>query len=361
MSFYNFGEGLELADSTESTGAYPGGAYYGLNTPLPAALFDRSAKDFPEFNTTISDQYREDIFEQHLRRGNLGPVKGLPGLTFVWLPQDHGGTPSAALGYPYLQSFPADNDLALGRLVDTLSHRKEWPSTAIIVLEDDSQGGFDSVDAHRTIGMVISPWAKRSFVSDQHTSTTSMTKTIDLLLGLPMLNQSDATSSDLLDMFSDTYNPAPYTALPSDARLFDPTKVKRVHDGLFGGPLAPGFNDDLSPAHSEPGEKLAVNIDDQRARPAGHPGGSVVTSGGLVVDESSRQALTGLAPRTAPIGGAVPAAAACPAVLGGIDLAASSTTRALAATGGWTGLSFGAAILMLGGALLRRRRAAGND
>lgn len=347
-TFYNFGEGLELADTTESAGVYPGGAYYGLNTPLPAALFGLSAKDFPEFNTTISDQYREDIVEQHLRHGDLGPAKGLPGLTFVWLPQDHGGTPNAALGYPYLQSFPADNDLALGRLVDTLSHRKEWPSTAIIVLEDDAQGGFDSVDAHRTIGMVISPWAKRSFVSDQHTSTTSMVKTVDLLLGLPMLNQDDATSTDLLDLFTDTYQPQPYTALPSDARLFDPAKVTRVHDGLFAGPPTSGSatsksdGDQLKVAERD--EPLSLSIDDEAQRPAGQPGGAVVTVGGVTVDQSSRAALTGLPPRAAPVSTTVTGSASCRPTTSS-DLAGGLPTGVLAATG-----------LAIGGLLVRRHR-----
>jgi YVTN family beta-propeller protein len=261
-TYYDFGEGLELADSDEQAQAYPTGALYGLNTPLPAALYDHTARDFPEFNTTISDQYRMDVVQKHLAHS------ALPELTYIILPQDHGGTPSAALGFPYLQSFPADNDLALGRLVGTLSRRPDWSSTAVLVLEDDPQGGVDSIDAHRTLGMVMSPWAKRGYVSATHTSTASVVKTAELLLGLPMLNQADATAADLLDQFTDTADGSPYPVQPSDTRLFDPMAVRRLT-----GPHAPA-------AAGRPQQ-----IDDPDDRPAGQPGGAPVVVNGKVVDE----------------------------------------------------------------------------
>ena len=269
LSYYDFGEGLELADSDERSQQYPTGALYGLNTPLPAALFEHTARDFPEFNTTISDQYRLDVVQRHLRRNDVGVSRGLPQLSYVWLEQDHGGTPDASLGYPYPQSFPADNDLALGRLVSTLSTRPDWSSTAVIVLEDDPQGGLDTVDAHRTLGMIMSPWAKRSFVSAEHTSTASVVKTIELLLGLPMLNQADATANDLLDMFTDTADASAYPLQLSDQRVFDETAVRRLSE----------------PEGATPGtSSRSAQIDDPTDRPAGQPGGPAVLVAGKPVD-----------------------------------------------------------------------------
>jgi YVTN family beta-propeller protein len=277
MTYYNFGEGLELADSNERAGAYPTGADYGLNTPLPAALWGHTARDFPQFNTTISDQYREDVVERHLARNQVGGRNGrLPQLMYITLPQDHGGTPDAALGYPYLQSFPADNDLALGRLVATLSRRPEWASTAVLVLEDDPQGGLDTVDAHRTLGLVISPWAKRGHVAGAHTSTSSVVKTVELLLGLPMLEQQDATAGDLLDAFTDVADVSPYRLVPSDPRVFDPRQTKRLWS-----------------VGDAPVDVRALGIDDPEDRPAGQPGGAPVLVNGKPVDQSPTRAVIG--------------------------------------------------------------------
>jgi YVTN family beta-propeller protein len=334
LTYYNFGEGLELADSSERSGALPTGADYGLNTPLPAALFDHSARDFPEFNTTINDQYREDVIERHLRRNQVGAAKGqLPQLMYVWLPQDHGGTPDAGLGYPYLQSFPADNDMALGRLVDTLSHRPDWSSTAVLVLEDDPQGGLDSVDAHRTLGLVISPWTKRGYVSGIHTSTSSVVKTVELLLGLPMLEQQDATANDLLDGFTDHPDLSPYNVIVSDPRVFDAGHVQRL-----GHPTA---------ARSS---VLPLGIDDPEDRPQGQPGGAPVYVDGQRVDESPSHSLVG-PPRTHPQPRLDPTVSAraqvCPVVAGRRPgLAATGNSPVPAAVG----------IVLLGLAVAVRRR-----
>ena len=106
-------------------------------------------------------------------------------------------------GYPYRSSFVADNDLALGRMIELLSHSPYWKNMAIIVTEDDAQGGLDSIDAHRSLLMVISPYAKRGYATRGHTSIASIHKTINLLLGLPPLNQYDAAACDLREAFTD--------------------------------------------------------------------------------------------------------------------------------------------------------------
>jgi hypothetical protein len=123
----------------------------------------------------------------------------------------------------------ADNDLALGKLVELFSHSPFWKDMAIFVTEDDAQDGRDHVDAHRSLLLVASPYARRG-VSHVHTSMASILKTFNLIFGLPPLNQYDAAASDLADMFTDQPDFTPYEALPSDTRIFDPAKV--VEPGL---------------------------------------------------------------------------------------------------------------------------------
>jgi hypothetical protein len=121
----------------------------------------------------------------------------------------------------------ADNDLALGKVVELLSHSPFWKDMAIVVTEDDAQDGQDHVDAHRSLLLVISPYARRG-VSHVHTSMASILKTFFQILGMPPLNQYDAVATDLSDMFTDKPDFTPYKALPSDKRIFDPEKVRET-------------------------------------------------------------------------------------------------------------------------------------
>ena len=127
----------------------------------------------------------------------------------------------------------ADNDLALGRVVEFLSRTPYWKEMVIFVTEDDPQGGLDHVDAHRSLLMVISPYAKRNYVSHLHYSFGSIMKTFWHVLGLPYLNQYDAGATDLADMFADQPDFTPYAALPVDQRVFDPQKALDPLDENF--------------------------------------------------------------------------------------------------------------------------------
>ncbi len=120
----------------------------------------------------------------------------------------------------------ADNDLALGQIIDALSHSAIWKDTAVFVTEDDPQSGVDHVDAHRSILLVMSPYVRKGFISHRHSSMGSIQKTIYELLGLGPLNLEDALASDLSDMFTAEPNLAPYTALPTDLRVFDPARAR---------------------------------------------------------------------------------------------------------------------------------------
>ena len=241
VTFRNYGEGLELPGDDESTGEYPTGARQVVNTPMPKVLFDNTAREFPTFNTNISDQYRFAQFKKEFDEFASGN-KPLPQFIYIWLPNDHTSDPRPQDGFAYHASYVADNDLALGKLVDLFSHSPFWNDMAIFVTEDDAQDGQDHIDAHRSLLLTISPYAKPG-VSHVHTSMASITKTINLILGMPFINQYDAAATDLSDMFTNTPDFTPYTALPSDTRIFDPAKVKEP--GLQAKPGDPLDNPDL--------------------------------------------------------------------------------------------------------------------
>src|SRR5207248_10202536 len=114
---------------------------------------------------------------------------GMPQLSIVRLPNDH--TIGTKAGKPTPTAMVAENDLALGRLVEGISKSKFWKETAIFVVEDDAQNGSDHVDAHRTIAFVISPFTKRGYVDSTMYSTSSMLRTIELILGLEPMSQFD--------------------------------------------------------------------------------------------------------------------------------------------------------------------------
>jgi YVTN family beta-propeller protein len=241
LTFRNYGEGLDLPGKDKSTAEYPTGVREAVNAPMPKVLFDNTSRDYPTFNTNISDQYRFAQFKKEFDEFVSGK-KPLPQFIYIWLPNDHTAEPRPEDGFSYRASYVADNDLALGKLVELFSHSPFWKDMAIFVTEDDAQDGQDHVDAHRSLLLVISPYAKPG-VSHVHTSMASILKTIDLILGMPFINQYDAAASDLSDMFTDTPDFTPYTALPSDTRIFDPAKVKEP--GLETKPGEPLDNPDL--------------------------------------------------------------------------------------------------------------------
>jgi hypothetical protein len=172
----------------------------------------------------IPDQLRVTEFSKDFSR--LLANGKAPALTVIRLPNDHTTDPRPADGYPFRASYVADNDLALGKIVEYISHSSIWPSSAIFVIEDDAQSGRDHVDAHRSVLLAISPYIRRGFVSHRHASFPSVQKTIYELLGLGPLNLEDALAADLSDMFTNTPNLAPFTAEASDPRVFKPSEAR---------------------------------------------------------------------------------------------------------------------------------------
>jgi YVTN family beta-propeller protein len=220
--FRNYGEGFEFAGIAEEAGEEPTGARLPVNVPMPEVLFSATSREFPGFNMNIPDQYRADAFLKDLRERYLSGRESLPSFLYILLPNDHGADAKPERGYPFLESYVADNDLALGRVVDALSHTPWWREMAIFVTEDDAQSGVDHVDAHRSLCLLVSPWARRGHVSHRHASTASIHKTIYRILGRPPLHLFDAVANDLEDLFAAAPDPEPYAARPVDRRLFDP-------------------------------------------------------------------------------------------------------------------------------------------
>ncbi len=153
-----------------------------------------------------SDQHRADIFireyEQLTKEGRL------PHLMILSLPCDHGEGTNPK--YPTPRAMMADNDLALGRIVEAVSKGPHWKETCIFVIEDDAQSGPDHVDGHRTVFMAISPFTKRGFVDSTFHTTTGMVRSIELMLGLEPMNRFDAMAAPLAACFTDTPDLTPY-------------------------------------------------------------------------------------------------------------------------------------------------------
>jgi YVTN family beta-propeller protein len=166
---------------------------------------------FPNFQLSIPDQYRVDewlpTFEQQEKIGQM------PNLTFMWLMTDHTGATgvndSSTVPDPVAQV--ADNDLAVGRVIDTISHSRFWKSTAIFIVEDDTQNGVDHVDGHRGPAFVVSPYSSTG-VDDGYYTQLNMVKTIEQILGIPAMNQEDLAAEPMYDAFTQHPHYAPYTA-----------------------------------------------------------------------------------------------------------------------------------------------------
>ncbi len=188
--------------------------------PTKAALRDHFDPLFPDFNTEYPDQLRADEFLNEFsafvraRKENEAPEFQLPAFVLLYLPDDHtGGTRP---DFPRPAASEADNDLALGRVVDAVSHSPYWDDTAIFVLEDDAQDGADHVDAHRSIAFVVSKYspgsAAQPYLEHRFYTTVNMIHTLETLLGLPPMNQNDAYAPLMGSLFSGAGDQPAFTA-----------------------------------------------------------------------------------------------------------------------------------------------------
>jgi len=231
---YNFGTVFELNPPSggnqepswcqfyDDTVSYESGneqQLYYFNTvssysPLPNVI-NHTIQNYPQFDLGIPDQFRVDIWQQDFANDVANGT--VPQLSFIWISSDHTGGP------PNAMAMQADNDLALGRFVDIISHSSVWSSSAIFVEEDDAQNGVDHVDGHRAPGYIISPYAVQNG-SAIHTYFTqvNMTRTIEQVLGLTPMNQFDLVATPMRTVFTDTppqENFLPWTHLPAEYAL----------------------------------------------------------------------------------------------------------------------------------------------
>jgi hypothetical protein len=160
----------------------------------------------------IPDQFRADVFMKEFKE--KWTDNNLPSVITLMLPNDHGTRERVDAGYPYQESYMADNDLALGRTIEFLSRTPYWKNMAVFVTEDDPQGGVD-------------------YNGHYHYSFGSIFKTFWHILGIPYLNQYDATATDMRDLFTDKPDFTPYNAVAPDLRIFDPQKALTPFDENF--------------------------------------------------------------------------------------------------------------------------------
>jgi len=233
VSFYNFGFSIMFEPAIYTSEYKYSGILQYVNYPIPQPLFERTSKMYPTYNMAIPDQFRIDQFIKEFDKKWIGGNDPMPALMTVIIPNDHGADDRPEAGYPFRESYMADNDLALGRIIEYLSGTPYWKNMLIVVTEDDAQNGVDHIDAHRSILLLASPWVKRNFVSHVHYSFGSLFKTYWNILGLPYLNQYDAGATDLSDFFTVTPDFSPYFALEVDPRVFNPQKALDPFDETF--------------------------------------------------------------------------------------------------------------------------------
>jgi YVTN family beta-propeller protein len=166
-----------------------------------------SVQGFPLFDLNVPDIYKEQIWKQDFEKN--GPAN----LNMFWFSNDHTGGPANA------SAEVADNDLAVGRMVDEISHSKYWKDSAIFVVEDDSQNGLDHVDGHRAPVQVISPYAQHGKVDSHYYSQITMVRTIEQILGIHPMNQLDSAATPMYGAFSLKPNDTPFTAVPNRTSL----------------------------------------------------------------------------------------------------------------------------------------------
>ncbi len=183
--------------------------------PAIASMRHHCATNTVGWNLKVPDVMRAAEFIRELRRFETNGE--LPQLTMLFLPNDH--TAGTHVGYPAPGAMAADNDLAFGQVVEAVTHSRFWPQTCILAIEDDPQNGWDHVSGYRTVCHVVSPYTKRGQTISTQYNQPSLMRTIELILGLPPMNQLDATATPMSDCFTDKPDCTPFTSVPNRTRL----------------------------------------------------------------------------------------------------------------------------------------------
>jgi YVTN family beta-propeller protein len=171
-----------------------------------------SVPGFPLFDLNVPDIYKAEIWKQDFEKN--GPAN----FNMFWLSDDHTGGPNSG------PAGVADNDLAVGRIVDEISHSKYWKDSAIFIAEDDSQAGLDHIDGHRAPIQIISPYAQHAAVDSRYYTQITMLRTIEQILGMKPMNQKDTAATPMFGAFTQKPDFTPFTAVPNRTPLTDGLK-----------------------------------------------------------------------------------------------------------------------------------------
>src|ERR1700693_684124 len=225
-SFQDFGEfvgyipKMQLNERVKLREEYKSGADFAgrFRTVAPIVPLNKYvARDYPAYGLQCPDVVRAQIFLQHLKQWEASGA--MPNLVMVQLPSDHTAGTTPGLTTPKAEI--ADNDLAVGRIVEGLSRSTFWKSMLIFVVEDDAQDGLDHVDGHRTLALAVSPYIRRGAIDSTFYSQRSMVKTIELILGLPTMSLFDFIANDMRNSFQAEPEYAPYAAVEPKQSIYE--------------------------------------------------------------------------------------------------------------------------------------------
>ncbi|HTY12032.1 MAG TPA: bifunctional YncE family protein/alkaline phosphatase family protein [Bacteroidota bacterium] len=230
VSMRNYGEFVDEEDTTK-----------GANRVKASALIGRTSPDYRGWDLNYPDVQRVDAWLQEFDAYEAGD--SLPQFEIIKLPNDH--TAGSRRGSLTPRAMVADNDKALGTIVERISHSKYWKESAVFVLEDDAQNGPDHVDAHRSIALVVSPYTRHHVVDHTMYSTSGMLRTMELILGLPPMSQYDASATPMFASFTPQPDLTPFMARNNIIDLQEKNAL-----GAFGQERMEAFNlsrEDLVP------------------------------------------------------------------------------------------------------------------
>jgi hypothetical protein len=207
-----------------------GKSFQFTNTSTISAVRPLMSPNYPCYDShKINDQLRASAFIKELKEYEEKPGDELPQLMILALPADHTGGTNPSLPTP--RAMVADNDLALGRIIEALSKSRFWKNTVVFVTEDDSQAGWDHVSAYRTTGFVMSAYSRLQQTVHTNYNQTCIVRTIEQILGIPPMNAIDATALPMFKCFNDKPSSFVYTPLPNQIPLNEMNKQMSLLKG----------------------------------------------------------------------------------------------------------------------------------
>jgi hypothetical protein len=200
------------------------------SVPAVESLRDHMMTNTIGWGMDVPDIFRAAQFIMELKQ--FEQTGGFPSLSIICLPNNH--TSGTKAGMPTPGAHVADNDLAFGQIIEAISKSRFWTNTCIFAIEDDPQDGWDHVSGYRTTAYVVSPYTKRGAVIRNNYNQTSMIRTMELIVGLPPMNQLDASASPMSACFTETPDFTPYTAVPNQVPLDELNPpAKAIHDPVM--------------------------------------------------------------------------------------------------------------------------------